>query len=103
MLLEKTDMELNLFWPVYLVGTCYSYQSNRFSLLFVLLTLCMPGNFSCLFGCLVTFFRINFFRKIFQEHYQGVRLDPDHDQHFVGPDLGPNCFKGISADDNSHC
>ena len=26
-------------------------------------------------------------------------LDPDEAQHFVGPDLGPNCFQKLSADD----
>ena len=26
-------------------------------------------------------------------------LDPDHAQHFVGPDLGPNCLQKFSADD----
>ena len=26
-------------------------------------------------------------------------LDPDQVQHFVGPDLGPTCLKGLSADD----
>ena len=25
-------------------------------------------------------------------------LDPDHDQHFVGPDLGLNCLPRLSAD-----
>ena len=25
-------------------------------------------------------------------------LDPDQDQHYVGPDLGPNCFQRLSAD-----
>ena len=28
-------------------------------------------------------------------------LDPDQDQHFVGPDLGPNCLQRLSADDKS--
>ena len=28
-------------------------------------------------------------------------LDPDQDQHSVGPDLGPNCFQRLSADDTS--
>ena len=27
------------------------------------------------------------------------RLDPDQDQRFVGPDLGPNCFQNLSADE----
>ena len=25
-------------------------------------------------------------------------LDPDHDRHSVSPDIGPNCFKRLSAD-----
>ena len=25
-------------------------------------------------------------------------LDPDHAQHFVGPDLGSNCLQRLSAD-----
>ena len=28
-------------------------------------------------------------------------LDPDQDQHYVGPDLGPNCLSRLSADDKS--
>ena len=43
------------------------------------------------------FFKINFFQKISQENYMGIRvsngLDPDQDQHFVGPDLGLNCLQ----------
>ena len=27
--------------------------------------------------------------------------DPDHTRHFVGPDLGPNCLKRLSADGTS--
>ena len=27
-------------------------------------------------------------------------LDPDQYQHFVGPDLGPNCLQRVSADKN---
>ena len=26
-------------------------------------------------------------------------LDPDQDRQYVGPDLGPNCLKRLSADD----
>ena len=28
-------------------------------------------------------------------------LDTDQAQHFVGPDLGPNCLQKLSADDTS--
>ena len=28
-------------------------------------------------------------------------LDPDHDQHTIGPDLGRNCFQRLSAHDKS--
>ena len=31
------------------------------------------------------------------------RLDPDEDQLYVGPDLGPNCLQRLSADDKSCC
>ena len=27
-------------------------------------------------------------------------FDPDQDRHSAGPDLGPNCLEGLSADDN---
>ena len=36
----------------------------------------------------------DFFFKKFQEHYQSVK-------HFVGPDLGPNCLRRLSADGTS--
>ena len=29
-------------------------------------------------------------------------LDPDQDRHSVGPNLGPNCLKRLSADVKSH-
>ena len=37
------------------------------------LTLCMLGNFSCSCSPLLTFFKIKFFKKLFQEHYQCVK------------------------------
>ena len=49
-------------------------------------------------------FRITFSKKI-----SGIlskcqnSLDPDQDQHSVGPDLGPNCLQRLSADDKSGC
>ena len=36
-------------------------------------TLCILGNCSCFCCCLLTFFKINFFKKLFQEHYQSVK------------------------------
>ena len=30
-------------------------------------------------------------------------LDPDQDGHYVGPELGPNCLKRLSADEKSYC
>ena len=30
-------------------------------------------------------------------------LNPEQDQHSVGPDLGPNCLQRLSAEDKSHC
>ena len=49
------------------------------------------------------FSKINFFKKIFQEHIQSESnsLDPDQDQQNVGPGLDPNCLQMLSADDKS--
>ena len=59
------------------------------------------GNFSFFFTVLI-FFKINFLEKFFQDYNQSVNnLDPDKTQHFVGPDLGPNCLQRISAEDTS--
>ena len=44
----------------------------------------------------MTFFKINFFKKLIISLSNG--LDLDQDQHFVGPDLGPNCLQWYSAD-----
>ena len=44
----------------------------------------------------------NIFKKFFQEHYLNG-LDPDHEGHFIGPDLGPNCLQSLSVDDKSCC
>ena len=30
-------------------------------------------------------------------------LDTDQDRHSVGPDLGPNCLRRLSAEDKNHC
>ena len=51
----------------------------------ICLTLGMLGNFPC-FCCLLTFFKINFFKNYFMNT---IRLSNSLD-----PDLGPNCFKG---------
>ena len=53
-----------------------------------------------------TFFKINFFKKKFWKAITGTirvshGLDPDQDGHYVGPDLGLNCWQRLSADDKS--
>ena len=50
------------------------------------------------------FFKINSFKKLFQEYDQSqchTVLDPDQARHNVRPDLGPNCLQRLSADDTS--
>ena len=37
------------------------------------LTHCMLGSFACFYCCLQTFFKINFFKSFFQEHYQSYK------------------------------
>ena len=62
------------------------------------LTLCMLGNFSCLCCCLLTFFKINFFKNSFRNiNRVSYSLDRDQDLRSVGPDLGPKCLQRLSA------
>ena len=70
------------------------------------LTLCTLGNCSCLCDRLLTFFFQSFFfpKKSFRNTTRLSNVfDQDQDQHFVCPDLGPNCFQSLShvADDKS--
>ena len=44
----------------------------------------------------VDFFQNHLFRKILSV---SNTLDPDQARHFVGPNVGPNCLQGLSADD----
>ena len=62
------------------------------------------GNFSC-FCCLASFFQNVCFSKIILGLlYIKVSnsSDPDQDQHYVSPDLGPSCLQRLSADIKSH-
>ena len=55
----------------------------------------MLGNFSCFCCCLLTFFKIHFFKKYFVNTFK-VSIDLGLDQ-----DLGQNCLQRPSADDKS--
>ena len=63
----------------------------------------MLGNFSCLCCCLLTFFKIIFFSKYSFKITIRVSycLDLDLYQHYVSPDLGPNCLGRLSGDNKS--
>ena len=55
-----------------------------------------------LFYCLQLFSRLTFCKKAFRNTIRvSNSLDPDQVQHFVGPDLGPNCLQRLSAEDTS--
>ena len=72
----------------------------------ICLIFCMLGNISCFLCRLLTFFKINFFKKFFQEHHQYVKqLDIDQDDCHcdVGPNLGPKLLQKLSADEKSRC
>ena len=62
--------------------------------------LCLLGNFACFFVVCRLFFKIIIFSK--NSFRNTIRLanslDPNQAQHFVGPDLGPNCLQRLSAD-----
>ena len=69
-----------------------------------LLEISCHGSFFC---CLLTFYKINFFNFSFSKNaftntiIVSNSLDPDQAQHSVGPGLGPNCLRRLSADKTS--
>ena len=51
---------------------------------------------------LLIYFKFNFFKNILQEIIDvSNSLDPDQAQHFVMPDLGPNCLQRLFADNKT--
>ena len=49
------------------------------------------------------FFKINFFKNFLGNAIKvSNSLDPDQDQHSVGPDLCPNCLQRLSAGYKGH-
>ena len=59
-------------YPIFVqVGLISQRKRNMQSLLNQ--TLCMLGNVSCFCCHLPTFFKLTFFKKLFQEHFQGVK------------------------------
>ena len=66
------------------------------------LALCILGYFPCFCLCLLTFFKINLFQKLFRNTIRATKgLDQDQNPRSVRPDLGPNCLQRSSADDKS--
>ena len=69
----------------------------------------MLGNICMLLlSSAIFFFKINIFKKFFQEHYQcvkqfGFRFEPTESvvTESAGPDPGSNCLQRLSADDKS--
>ena len=59
-------------------------------------------NFACIFVNCRFFSKSTFFKKSFKNTIRvSNSLDPDQARHIVGPDLGPNCLRSLSADDSS--
>ena len=62
------------------------------------LTLCMLGDFSCFYRLLLFFSKLIFSENSFRNTIRVTNsLDPDQDRHSVGPDLGPNFLRRLSA------
>ena len=45
------------------------------------------------------FHNITFSKIAFRNTIRMSKLEPDQANHFVGPDLGPNCLQRLSTDD----
>ena len=55
-----------------------------------------------MFSCLLIFSKSDFSKSSFRNTNRvSDSLDQHQAQHFVGPDLGPNCLQRLSADDTS--
>ena len=62
-------------WPMFRwrnkrIHKCNSELRLSLSCHVIPFSLCMLGNFSCLYCCLLTFFKSYIFKTLFQEHYQ---------------------------------
>ena len=64
----------------------------------LVLIICLLGNFACFLLSQNQHFQKKSLRNTIRV---SNILDPDQAQHFVGPDLGPNCLQRLSADDTS--
>ena len=61
----------------------------------------MLGNFHDFYRLLI-FSKAIFLKNSLRKTIRVLNsLDPDQDQHSVGPDLGPNCLQRLSAEDTS--
>ena len=60
----------------------------------------MLCNFSCFLLSKDFFSKLTFSKNSFRDTIRvSNSLDPDQARYFVGPDLDPNCFQMLSADD----
>ena len=82
-----------LFKPMRTLATNHSAGDN------IHISIYNSAVFHVFFFLLSADFKINFSKKILQEHYQS--LVSKSERHFVCTDLGPNCLQRISADSNS--
>ena len=81
---------------IYLIFNYLLTMPSRFH---IKLILCMVGNFLCFSRRLLTFFKINVFKKFRNTIRVLNGLDPDQDQHSVDLDLRPTCLQSLSSDD----
>ena len=62
------------------------------------------GYFFQAFVVICLFSKLTFSKNTFTNTIRVSKsLDPDQARHFVGPDLGPNCFQTLSEDSISCC
>ena len=59
-------------------------------------------NYCCVFLSSADFLKSTILKKYIRNTIRvSISLDQDQTQHFVGPDLGPNCLQMLSADETS--
>ena len=70
------------------------YLGNCISINFWIFKYCFYYSFTHYYCAIFILRMLDFFNTIWVSN----SLDPDQAQHFVEPDLGPNCLQGLSAD-----
>ena len=91
------DMQSTEIMVMHRLILIHSY-SHKVSAYFIWQLFCLLSNLARFFVACLFFFKINISENSFRNTMRvSNSVDPDQAQHFVAPDLVPNCLKRLSA------